>query len=158
MVSSPDRADYPEETAGRALPPDQPAAAQTGQPERPFRELGRRAAGRGRHVYVAGALALTEPGPAAAGIVVADEHDRVLAQRAYYLGPMTRSEATAQALLSAARLALAGEGEPILCECADFTYRGIPCKHILAVARETGALQRVFYPPPSATPAPGRLS
>jgi hypothetical protein len=31
------------------------------------------------------------------------------------------------------------------CECADFLYRGIPCKHILAVAREANALDKVFY-------------
>jgi hypothetical protein len=31
------------------------------------------------------------------------------------------------------------------CECADFQYRGIPCKHLLAAARESGALDRLFY-------------
>lgn len=227
--------------------------------ERPLRGLAQRAVGAGRRVYVAGGLALTEPGPAAAGLVVADAQDRVLAQRAHYLGYTTRAEATAQALLTAARLALVGglespvfrvdvpglvealtgggasgphfegsaalltalrdalaqlpghrlevvapsanlaravalaplvdwlpertrraeelqvqslgghvyavesasapgqvyrvtlrppdapsEGDPIQCECADFLYRGIPCKHLLAVARETGALERLF--------------
>ncbi|MGH2370659.1 MAG: reverse transcriptase-like protein, partial [Chloroflexota bacterium] len=76
--------------------------------ERPMRELGKGVAGPGRHVYVAGALALTEPGPAAAGLVVTDEQGRTLAHRAHYLGHTTRHEATVQALLSAARLALAG--------------------------------------------------
>jgi hypothetical protein len=33
----------------------------------------------------------------------------------------------------------------MLCECADFQYRGIPCKHLLAVGREAGALERLFY-------------
>src|SRR5205085_8205945 len=42
-----------------------------------------------------------------------------------------------------------GDGEPIACECADFQHRGIPCKHLLAVARETGALERVFYSEPA---------
>ena len=232
--------------------------------DRPLRELARRAAGPGRVVYVAGALALTEPGPAAAGVVVTDAAGRVLAQRSHYLGYASRGEAAAQALLTAARLALvsgleaptfriddaalaealhdrggqrgaggrggtadrlvpairealaqlpghvvelipAGTnvaraaaltplvdwlpdrarraeelrvrplggheyevestsqpgqwyrvclvppgapagGEPLRCECADFVYRGIPCKHLLAVARETGARERLFYP------------
>ena len=39
-----------------------------------------------------------------------------------------------------------GDGEPIQCECADFLYRGIPCKHLLAVARQAGVLERLFYP------------
>ena len=38
------------------------------------------------------------------------------------------------------------ERGPITCECADFQYRGIPCKHLLAVAREAGQLERLFYP------------
>lgn len=38
----------------------------------------------------------------------------------------------------------AGEGEMISCECADFLYRGIPCKHLLAVARHQGATERLF--------------
>jgi hypothetical protein len=238
-------------------PSPEPAAPAV---ERPLRSLGARAAGPNRYISVAGALALTEPGPAAAGLVVADRQGRVLAQRAHYLGQSTRAEAAAQALLTAARLALAsgleapvfrtddhalydaltaspqaapadaigkgvlaairevlaqlpgsrvelippsanearavalaplvdwlpertrraevlhvqplgehvyavesesqpgltyrvtlrppgepGEGEPVQCECADFLYRGIPCKHLLAVARQTGALDRLFY-------------
>jgi hypothetical protein len=31
------------------------------------------------------------------------------------------------------------------CECADFLYRGIPCKHLFAVARETGNMERLFH-------------
>ena len=228
----------------------------------PFRGLGQRAAGRDRQIYVAGVLALTEPGPAAAGLVVADQRGRMLAHRAHYLGHSTRLQAAAQALLSAMRLAAAaglespvfkledprlvqalGRGETlpdgaapltaplreaaaqvpdhrfelvsaaanlarpvalaplvewlpertrrserlrvrpagaheyevesesqpgqvyrvvlrppdaaadgalIQCECADFQYRGIPCKHLLAVAREAGVLQRLFYPQPAA--------
>ena len=235
-------------------------AEQAQSQEFPPRELGKRAAGRGRHVYVSGAVALTEPGPAAYGVVVTDDHERVLAQRAHYVGNATRTEATAQALLEAMRLAEASglkasvfrvddavladaltrhqtlpgkageamramraimahlpghqvqvvpagqnparsvaltplvewlpertrraedlavrplgngqfevesesqpgqvyhvtfrlpedgkvaEGEPIQCECADFLYRGIPCKHLLAVARQIGATERLFYP------------
>src|SRR5215207_9353765 len=79
--------------------------------DRPMREVGKRAAGPGRHVYAAGALALTEPGPAAAGIVIADERGRLLSQRSHYLGQTTRAEATAQALLAAVRLALQGNLE-----------------------------------------------
>jgi hypothetical protein len=33
------------------------------------------------------------------------------------------------------------------CECADFLYRGIPCKHLFAVARETDSLDRLFRLP-----------
>src|SRR5919199_844499 len=76
--------------------------------DRPMRELGKRAAGPGRHVHAAGALALTEPGPAAAGIVIADERGRPLSQRSHYLGQATRAQAAAEALLAAARLALQG--------------------------------------------------
>jgi hypothetical protein len=223
------------------------------------RELGRRAVEQGRFVYVSGAVALTEPGPAAAGLMVLDaKHRDVLAQRSYYLGVATRNEATAQGLLEAYRLAISGglkvpvirvddpllvtavltqqtlpgrvaetirairallphlpdhrleliparanvarpvalaplvewlpertrraerlevrrlapdkfevtsesqpglvyhvtfrlpgaaaeqEGDPIQCECADYLYRGIPCKHVLAVAREVGATDRLF--------------
>jgi hypothetical protein len=223
----------------------------------PIRELGRRVPGPNRVVYAAGALALTEPGPAAVGVVIADEHGRLLAQRSHYAGRATRAEANAQALVSAMRLAVAGgleapafriddaaladaashdrelpdgaapltaalrelqrqlpgarievvpsgnnraratalaplvdwlpertrraedlsvrtlgdgsyevasesqpgqtyhvtllqpgqsgDGSPLQCECADFLYRGIPCKHILAVAREANALDKVFY-------------
>ena len=231
----------------------------------PPREFGKRAAESGRHVYVSGAIALTEPGPAAYGIVVTDDQGRVLAQRAHYLGSATRTEATAQALLEAMRQAEAtglkapvfriddaalgdalarnqplpgkageamrtmravmgqlrghrvevvptssnparsvaltplvdwlpertrraedlqvrvlgdgqyevesesqpgqtyhvtfrlpadgsvADGEPIRCECADFLYRGIPCKHLLAVARQVGSTERLFYRDHSAT-------
>jgi hypothetical protein len=222
-----------------------------------------RLAGPGRQVYVASALALTEPGPAAAGIVVMDDKGRVLAHRSQYLGRAGRGEATARALLAAMQLAIANgmqspvfkvedpvlqeaiaddqmpheqaapvmealreavfqlpgiriesvsstanvarpvalaplvewlperarraerlrvrpegegtfevesesqpgqvykvilrlpdgtaEGEPIQCECADFQYRGIPCKHLLAVARETDALERLFHSEPAGT-------
>jgi hypothetical protein len=226
--------------------------------DRPMREAGKRAAGPGRHVHAAGALALTDPGPAAAGIVIADERGRLLSQRSHYLGQSTRAEATAQALLSAARLALQsnleaptfhvddqtlagtlkaqpspsdtatiaalrevlahipsytivpvspaknlaravalaplvewlpertrradglrvtslgggvyevgseshpdqvyrvtlrppgveGDGDPIACECGDFTHRGIPCKHLLAAARELGAVDQLFQVEP----------
>lgn len=226
--------------------------------DRPVRDLGREAAVRGRYVYTAGALALTEPGPAAAGVVVTDDRDRPLAQRAHYLGKATRAEASAQALLAGARVAMtgliespifrsddsalvtamqqhnlppdmaaltiddltavldelpghhlelispamnparatalaplvewlpertrraeglevtpagehryevasagrpghtyvvtlrppgvAGVGNGVTCSCADFTHRGIPCKHLLAVAGRVGALDQVFYP------------
>jgi SWIM zinc finger/Reverse transcriptase-like len=210
--------------------------------------------GAGRAVYVAGAVALTEPGPAAAGLVVTDEGGRVLARRAHYLGRATRIEATARALLTGLYVALDeamlaptlrvdepalvdaleqhgavpagteglieqiravrarlgthrletirpsanparpialtplvewlpertrraerlrvrrvgvhtydvasetqpgqtyrvwlrrpdGTDEPFHCECGDFQYRGLPCKHLLAVAREEGALEEVF--------------
>jgi SWIM zinc finger/reverse transcriptase-like protein len=218
--------------------------------ERSQAESNERLAGPGRQVDAAGVLALTEPGPAAAGVVVTDRRGRVLARRAHYLGRATRSEANAQALLAAMRLAigsgmeaptfriddaalvaaLGGAGTPdgagalmatlrevaaelpghrielvspasnlaravaleplvdwlpertrraeelrvrgvgahefevesesqpgqvyrvvlrggdgVQCECADFQYRGIPCKHLLAVAREAGALERLFY-------------
>ena len=236
------------------------AEQQAAAPQFPPREIAKRVAGRGRHVYVSGALALTEPGPAAYGIVVTDDQERVLAQRAHYIGSATRTEATAQALLEALRLAEAGglkapvfrvddavladalarqqalpgrageamramrailaglpghqiqvipagqnparsvaltplvewlpertrraedlevrplgdgnfevesesqpgqtyhvtfrlpedgkvaQGEAMRCECADFLYRGIPCKHLLAVARQIGATERLFYP------------
>jgi hypothetical protein len=234
--------------------------------ERTMRELGRGVAGPGRVVDVAGVVALTDPGPAAAGIVVTDGQGRMLAHRAHYLGTATRREAAIQALLGAARLAgegglqapsfridepdlaealqaggsagragaggegglmralrealsqlpghrvevippgpnrarpvaltplidwlpertrraenlkvrpigdgryevesesepgrvyhvtLRGEADPgaagddaelVACECADFLYRGIPCKHLFAVARETGAFDRLFHP------------
>lgn len=38
-----------------------------------------------------------------------------------------------------------GDGDPINCECADFQHRRIPCKHLLAVAREAGGLNQLFY-------------
>jgi hypothetical protein len=221
-----------------------------------LRGFGKRAAGTGRRVYVAAVLALTEPGPAGAGIVAVDERGRVVGQRASYLGQARRDEASAQALLLALRLAQAseleaptfltedaqlaaamagsgawsdalerhrpaleqaaqqlgshtieviptsgnqaralaltplvewlpertrraeelrvkplgnglfevqsesnpdqtyrvtfrnpgepGDGEMLSCECADFLYRGIPCKHLLAVARDQGATERLF--------------
>jgi hypothetical protein len=220
------------------------------------RELGGRAAGAGRIVYCAGAVALTEPGPAAVGLVVTNERGRMLAQRSHYLGQATRAEASAQALSAAARLAVAsgleaptfriddveiaralqsydaplpgkadafgpeirayldglpdhvvefapakenraravalaplidwlpertrrsenldvrdlGEGQyevasernpdqryrvtltpgEISCQCGDFVHRGIPCKHLLAAAREANALDLVFHTPAGA--------
>ena len=229
--------------------------------EKPLREVSERLAGPGRQIHVAGALALTEPGPAAAGVVVADDRGRMLAHRAYYLGQTTRAEAVGQALLIALRLAADGQleapliklddreavealrgGQPLpgasgglasaigelldqlpgyrveqvspaanlarpvalaplvdwlperarraedlevrridaqtyeiesesqpgqvyritvggtgdedpRCQCADFEYRGIPCKHLLAVAREAGGLERLFYRAPRAAAA-----
>lgn len=240
---------------------------ETERTERAQRELGRGVPGPGRVVDVAGVVALTDPGPGAAGVVVTDEQGRVLANRAHYLGTLSLPDAAAQALLGAARLArdgglqgpvfridepaLAGalgvagaptpvsaggpeagllrglretlaqlpghrveliaatanraravaltplvdwlpertrraeglhvdplgdgrygvesESEPgrvyhvtlrarppageadaelVACECADFLFRGIPCKHLFAVARETGAFERLFYPAP----------
>jgi hypothetical protein len=232
--------------------------------ERTMRELGRGVAGPGRLIDVAGVVALTDPGPAAAGIVVTDGQGRLLAHRAHYLGTTSRRDAATQALLGAARLAREGglvapvfrvdepdlvaslqpesapggagaadlqdlrqnlaqlpgyrletiapgvnraravalaplidwlpertrraeglrvrpagdgryevesESEPgrvyhvtlrsepppgapadaelVACECADFLYRGIPCKHLFAVARETGNFDSLFYPPKS---------
>ncbi|MCL4466129.1 MAG: SWIM zinc finger domain-containing protein [Chloroflexi bacterium] len=38
-----------------------------------------------------------------------------------------------------------GEGEQIRCECPDFQYRGIPCKHLLVVAEAAGGRERLFY-------------
>jgi hypothetical protein len=228
--------------------------------DRSMREAPKRAAGPGRHVYAAGALALTEPGPAAAGIVVADERGRLISQRSHYLGQTTRAGATAEALLAAARFALQsnleeptfhvddqalvgalrggpspdepaimaplrdvlaqipghiiapvspahnlaravalaplvewlpertrrseglavrslgdcvyevtsesqpeqvyrvtlrppgvdGQDDPISCQCGDFVHRGIPCKHLLAVARELGMIDQVFHVRPLA--------
>ena len=227
------------------------------EPEFQLRGFGKRAAGPNRRVFVASALALTEPGPAAAGIVVMDDRGRVVGSRASYIGRARREEATAQALLLALRLAHASgleaplfllddtrlaeamtggawpealeqyrpaleqaaeqvgahgievvpmsanqarsvaltplvewlpertrraeelrvrplgnglfevqsesspdqtyrvtfrvpgesgpaDGELLACECADFLYRGIPCKHLLAVARDQGATERLF--------------
>jgi hypothetical protein len=223
-------------------------------PDQPDHVPSPRLTGPGRTVYVAGAVALTEPGPAAAGLVVTDERGRVLAHRAHYLGRATRIEAATRALLTglyvaldeamlaptlcvdepsivdalehgspapagaegliehlqdvrarlgehrleairrsanpAGPVALAplvewlpertrraehlqvsrvgvhtydvasetqpgqsyrvwlrrpdGTDEPFHCECADFQYRGLPCKHLLAVAQEEGALEEVF--------------
>jgi hypothetical protein len=227
--------------------------------ERGGRGLGERVALRARFVYTAGVLALTEPGPAAAGIVVTDENNRSLAHRAHYVGTVSRQEASAEALLAGLRLAEASElaepifrvddpalvdvirgetaslpaavaglapllreiashlpevrvevvtaaanparsvalaplvdwlperarraedlrvfqvddstyqvesashsgqrytvrlraasdasdTEPIACECPDFEYRGLPCKHVLAAARQADMLERLFYP------------
>ncbi|GEM_PF-4651898 len=204
-----------------------------------------------RQVFVAGVVALTEPGPAAAGIVVMAPDGHTISRRAHYLGTLSRPEAEAQALLAALRLASALElqapvfhvedaaliealqqprppwepipllealreaaaalpgyrlelispnsnparaaaleplldwlpertrraeelrvrplggqvyevesasqpdqvyrvtlpgpgGQPMACECPDFQYRAIPCKHLMAVARQTGDLQRLF--------------
>lgn len=231
--------------------------------DRSVREPSRKVAESGKFVYVAGAVALTEPGPASVGMAVTDAQGRLIAHRAQYLGRATRHEALAQAMLNAARYALAnemhdpifrvddrafgdalvdgqslpgksepltqtlrdaldalpghkvelisaaanqarqvalaplvdwlpertrraealqvnpvgddeyevaserhpettyrvtlrpvgasGEGEPVRCECADFSHRGIPCKHLLAVAREIGAMERVFYSEPADT-------
>ena len=47
------------------------------------RELGSKVAGPGRQVFVAGALALTEPGPAASGVVIADAEGHVFAHRSH---------------------------------------------------------------------------
>ncbi len=209
----------------------------------------------GQFVYTAGAVAVTEPGPAAAGMVVTDERGRMLAHRSHYLGNATRHEAAARALLIGIRFALGAgmqsptfrvddadlvqamneggtlpdragllveslhetaemlpeyrvelisaganraravalaplvdwlpertrradelavhqvgpheyevssgskagkvykvvlrdprdDGDSTVCECSDFQYRGIPCKHLLAVAREAGLLERLFY-------------
>jgi hypothetical protein len=38
------------------------------------------------------------------------------------------------------------EGDAIRCECPDYQYRGIPCKHLLVVAQATGGRERLFYP------------
>ena len=235
--------------------------------DRAQRELGRGVAGPGRRIDVAGVVALTDPGPAAAGVVVTDEQGRMLANRSHYLGPASLKDAAAEALLGAARLAREGgleapilriddpdlvqtlqspagaergllralrealaqlpghrleaisaganrarpvaltplvdwlpertrraeglevrplgdgrfevqsesepgkvyhvtlRGEPstsgaagqadegedlVACECADFLFRNIPCKHLFAVARETGSFDRLFHPPRSA--------
>jgi hypothetical protein len=215
----------------------------------------------GRYVYSAAVFALTEPGPAAIGLVVTDRRGRALAHRAQYLGQASRAEASAQALLVAARFAAShalvqpifrvddpalaaalqqpangpggiplaelrevlaalpgsrvesvgtaanparsvaaaplldwlpertrraedlqvrrldqqtfevqSESRPgevyrvrlgpgseagdsgVSCECADFQNRGIPCKHLLAAAREAGGLEHLFYPDRQPTP------
>lgn len=245
------------ERDSQILDPDTNQAGRATPFETPPRGFGKRAAGPDRAVYVAAALALTEPGPAAAGLVVTDQQGRVLAQRSQYVGHSTKREAVAQALLTAMRLAItggleaptfriddavladalqgreqvtdrtsqlvpmireqmaqlpdhtievvptsqnlaravalvplvewlpertqraqplpvrslgngvyeveserhpgqtyrvtlrapddSGDGEPLQCECADFLYRNIPCKHLLAAAREAGGVERLFY-------------
>ena len=46
-------------------------------------------------------------------------------------------------------------GEPVAtCECPDFQNRAIPCKHLLAAAREAGGLEHLFYPDRPPTPRP----
>lgn len=70
------------------------------------RGFGRRATGPRRRVFVSAMLALTEPGPAAAGIAVVDDQDRLLASRSTYLGHARRQDATAQALLLAMRISI----------------------------------------------------
>lgn len=210
--------------------------------------------GSDRQVYTAAVFALTEPGPAAAGLVVTDRRGRALAHRAQYLGRAGRERAAAQALLLAARFSAAqglerpifrlddaellqalerapatAESAPLAelretlsllpgyrlelvsvgsnparsvaaaplldwlpertrraeelrvrrlddqtfevesesrpgqsyrvrlpasndeqaaatCECADFQYREIPCKHLLAAARAVGSTEQLFYP------------
>jgi hypothetical protein len=206
-------------------------------------------------LYVAGALALTDPGPAAAGVFIAGPSGRLVSHRAYYLGYATAREAALRAVLVGVRLArelglasprllvderwllqllrsrgdvppdvaslavearqitqdmaivpvpavanparvlalapliqwlpertrraerlavrdLGGgdyevasesqpglvyqvhlpppervaEGEQIRCECPDFQFRGIPCKHLLMVAETAGGRERLFYP------------
>src|SRR5687767_9619725 len=87
------------------------STAQTDEGEFQIRGFGKRATGAGRRVFVAAVLALTEPGPAAAGIVVTDERGRVLGQRSSYLGHARREDASAQALLLALRLAHASDLE-----------------------------------------------
>ena len=132
------------------------------EPEFRLRGFGKRAAGPNRRIHVAAVLALTEPGPAAAGSVVLDDRGRVVASRSSYLGRARLDEATAQALITALRLAHASElesptfltddarlaeamaGEMRSCECADFLCRGIPCKHLLVVARQQGATEQLF--------------
>ena len=217
-------------------------------------------------VYSAGVLALTDPGPAAAGVVFVSPAGRTISQRAYYLGHATQRDAGGRALLAALRLGqslgvgplrlfvdsqalldlvagrrpvpVAGEptagaiislleqlpvigvaavsparnparavalaplmqwlpertrrahalavrpvrpgiyevasetrpdhfyrvhlpkpaavarGEEIRCECADFQYRGVPCKHLLVAAAYAGAgRERLFYPEASGGPA-----
>lgn len=220
--------------------------------DRPPREPSERLTGPGRRIFVAGAVALTEPGPAAAGLVVTDDRGRMLAHRSHYIGHATRLEAATQALLSALHLAVdnamqapvlrledadlvlglrgerdfpesvaglaetirdlldqlpgfrveqvaaaANEARPIAlaplidwlperarkaedlqvrpagddtyevesasepgktyriritangddptCQCGDFEHRRLPCKHLLAVARETGLVEQLFH-------------
>lgn len=209
-------------------------------------------------LYVAGSLALTDPGPAAAGVFIADAAGHVLSHRAYYLGYATAKEAALRAALAGLRLAeqlalgavvlvvddrwlaellrgpergerdevaadllaevrrlmgqettvevvaptanqartvalaplvqwlpertrraeslavrelgegdwevasehepnlvyrvhlppadQVGDGEQIRCECPDYQYRRIPCKHLLVVAEAAGGRERLFYP------------
>ncbi|MHB1006137.1 MAG: SWIM zinc finger family protein [Chloroflexota bacterium] len=56
-------------------------------------------------VYLAGALALTDPGPAAAGIYVKDAGGRLIAHRSYYLGHAGGREAAVRAVVLGLRLA-----------------------------------------------------
>jgi len=217
-------------------------------------------------VYSAGVLALTDPGPAAAGVAVVAPDGPTISQRAYYLGHATQGEAAARALLAALRLsqslgiapvrlvvdqpaladlvterhlvaagdaatasavlallaqlpvvgvtiisparnparavalaplmqwlpertrrahalalrtirpglyevasetqpghfyrvhlpepAAVARGEAIRCECADFQYRGLPCKHLLVAAAVAGTgRERLFYPEVAGGPA-----
>jgi hypothetical protein len=215
--------------------------------------------------YVAGALALTDPGPAAAGVFISDARGRLVSHRSYYLGYAGAKQASLRAALAALRLcqrlglasprvvvderwladvlrgdkelpaelteyevalreilaavpgleievtstatnpartvALAplvqwlpertrraerlqvnpvgdgeyevsserqsdliyrvhlpspervGAGEQIRCECPDYQYRGVPCKHLLVVAQATGGRERLFYPEAAGGPA-----
>ncbi|MBI2755358.1 MAG: SWIM zinc finger family protein [Chloroflexi bacterium] len=235
-----------------AIPGPEPEA----QGHAPRREPNPRLMGPGRTVWVSSALALTDPGPAASGLVIQDERGQALLHRAQYLGQASRGEAAARALLGAlylcldnqllsptlriedAELAAAlrgdarppddaarlwdqiveararlgshtveairgtnpahvvalaplvewlpertrraeglavqqrddgsyevrsarGEGQtyrvtlgtdretPLACECADFQYRNIPCKHLLAAASSAGGAEQVFHHPTS---------
>ena len=238
------------------------APGEVSMPQPASREESAQLDGSGRQVYTAAVFALTEPGPAAAGLVVTDRRGRALAHRAQYLGRARRDRAAAQALLIAARFAAAqglerpvfriddsellealrgapSENEPAplpelretlaqlagcrfeavnpasnparsvaaaplldwlpertrraeelrvrrlddetfevesesrpgqryrvrlpssddesataACECADFQYREIPCKHLLAAAREVGSTEQLFYPSQPETSRP----
>ncbi|MBI3979914.1 MAG: SWIM zinc finger family protein [Chloroflexi bacterium] len=219
---------------------------------------------KGVRISVAGVLALTDPGPAAAGFLITGPTGRVLHRRAYYLGQATADVASVRALIAALRFAVqrrfdhpvvsverlaladllggaetapatfqpfrqtvaelaqaipglrvrvvAPETNParavalgpllewlpartrradritiqtlapgvyevasahvpgqtylvwlpkpgtpgrIACTCPDYQYRGLPCKHLLAVAgRSAGGRQRLFYPTPGETAMP----
>src|SRR3712207_9414304 len=67
--------------------PGAAGASEGVEPEFQLRGFGKRAAGPNRRIHVAAVLALTEPGPAAAGIVVMDErseeHTSELQSRQY---------------------------------------------------------------------------
>lgn len=55
-------------------------------------------------VYVAASLALTDPGPSAAGVYVVDSRGRLISHRAYYLGFAGAAEAGVRAAIAALRL------------------------------------------------------
>lgn len=212
----------------------------------------------GHRVYAAASLALTDPGPAAAGVYIVDAEGQIISHRSYYLGHARAEEAALRGAIAALRLvetlglerphffvderwladllrgagdlperlgayrddwqeALGGvgeievsmvsadanpartvalaplvkwlpertrraerlavsplggglyevsserqpglvyrvslpsteavaQGEHIGCECPDYQYRGIPCKHLLVVAQLAGERERLFYP------------